>query len=128
MFFGLHGHTAVVPYAWASLCFGVVAFFLFLIPKTRKHKVTRNIGCLLIYSAVYLEKGMCLVIPGLTPDTLGEIYEYSPTIYEFLIAGGIFSIGFLLFTLMVKVAIAISLGEFVLRAKTREPKELYATT
>jgi hypothetical protein len=32
---------------------------------------------------VYLEKGMGLVIPGMTPDTLGEIYEYVPSTTEF---------------------------------------------
>jgi molybdopterin-containing oxidoreductase family membrane subunit len=74
--------------------------------------VTLNIGCLLIWIGVYLEKGMGLVIPGMTPDTLGEIYEYAPSMVEWWIAAGIFSVGFLLFTLMVKVATPIMLGEF----------------
>ena len=55
---------------------------------------------------------MGLVIPGLTPDTLGEIYEYSPTLNELLISAGIISLGSLAFTLMVKVATPIMLGEF----------------
>ena len=59
-----------------------------------------------------VEKGMGLVIPGLTPDTLGEIYEYFPSASEIRISVGIFSVGFLLFTLMVKVATPIMLGEF----------------
>jgi molybdopterin-containing oxidoreductase family membrane subunit len=90
----------------------VAAFVLFLIPRTRRHWLTLNLGCVLIYTGVYLEKGMGLVIPGLTPDTLGEIYEYSPSWTELWIAAGIFSTGFLLFTLMVKVATPIMLGEF----------------
>ena len=60
---------------------------------------------------------MGLVIPGLTPDTLGEIYEYGPSTGEWQVAIGIFAIGFLLFTLMVKVATPIMLGEF--RVDTR---------
>ena len=55
---------------------------------------------------------MGLIIPGLTPDTLGEIYEYYPTITELRVAAGVFAIGFLVFTLMLKVAVPISLGEF----------------
>src|SRR3972149_5201610 len=106
MFFGLHGHAAVVPYAWTSLACGIFAFLLFLNPRTRKNFYTLNLGCFLIYIGVYLEKGMCLVIPGLTPDTLGEIYEYAPTLTEWLVTSGIFSVGFLLLTLMVKVAVA----------------------
>jgi molybdopterin-containing oxidoreductase family membrane subunit len=112
MFFGVAGHSAIVPYMWASVAASVVAVVLFLIPRTRRHPVTLNIGCALIYCGVYLEKGMGLVIPGFTPDTLGEVYEYFPSANEIMIAAGVFAIGFLLFTLMVKVTIAIMLGEF----------------
>jgi molybdopterin-containing oxidoreductase family membrane subunit len=112
MFFGIGAHTAIVPYMWVSVFCSVTAFVLFLIPRTRRHWLTLNLGCVLIYTGVYLEKGMGLVIPGLTPDTLGEIYEYSPSWTELWIASGIFSTGFLLFTLMVKVATPIMLGEF----------------
>ena len=55
---------------------------------------------------------MGLVIPGMTPDTLGEIYEYFPARTEVAISAGIFALGFLLFTLMVKVATPIMLGDF----------------
>jgi molybdopterin-containing oxidoreductase family membrane subunit len=55
---------------------------------------------------------MGLIIPGFTPSTLGEIYEYSPTITELRVAGGIFAVGFLVFTVMLKVAVPILLGEF----------------
>ena len=114
LLFGLGGHQAVVPYAWLSLACGIVAFLLFLVPATRRNWVTLNLGCVLIYAAVYLEKGMCLVIPGMTPDTLGEIYEYAPTAVEWMVSAGIFSVGFLLLTLMTKVAIEISLGRFTI--------------
>jgi molybdopterin-containing oxidoreductase family membrane subunit len=62
---------------------------------------------------------MVLIIPGLTPDTMGEIYEYYPTLTELRVAAGIFAVGFLLFTLMLKVAVPISLGEFQGREKDR---------
>ncbi len=112
MFTGVDGKTSIVPYMWLSIAASVAAFLLFLVPWTRKNVVTLNLGCLLIWFGVYVEKGMGLVIPGLTPDTLGEIYEYFPSRSEFLISAGIFSVGFLLFTLMVKVATPILLGEF----------------
>ena len=115
MFVGVDGHTAIVPYMWLSVFCSVAAFLLFLIPKTRANVVTLNLGCILIWIGVYLEKGMGLVIPGMTPDTLGEIYEYFPSRVEFEVSAGIFSVGFLVFTLMVKVATPIMLGEFRLR-------------
>jgi molybdopterin-containing oxidoreductase family membrane subunit len=112
MFVGIGGHTAIVPYMWLSVAASISAFVLFLIPRTRRNPITLNLGCALIWIGVYLEKGMGLVIPGLTPDTLGEIYEYAPSRTEFTIACGVFAVGFLLFTLMVKVATPIMLGEF----------------
>ena len=112
MFEGIDGKASIVPYMWLSVAASVAAFLLFLVPTTRRNPVTLNLGCLLIWIGVYLEKGMGLVIPGLTPDTLGEIYEYFPSRNEIAVSMGIFSIGFLLFTLMVKVAMPIMLGEF----------------
>lgn len=112
LFAGLKGSNGLVIYAWMSVIFSVVAFLLFLIPATRKNIVTLNIGALMIYAGVYIEKGIALVIPGLTPSTLGEIYEYSPSRVEVQVAIGVFGAGFLLFTLMLKVAIPIIKGEF----------------
>jgi molybdopterin-containing oxidoreductase family membrane subunit len=111
-FLGIGEHRALVPYAWMSLLFDVVAFFLFLIPATRRNVITLNVGCLLIYTGVYIEKGVGLLIPGLTPDTLGDIYEYFPSKTEILVTAGIFSVGFLLYTIMLKVAVPVMLGEF----------------
>jgi Ni/Fe-hydrogenase subunit HybB-like protein len=109
---GIGPHRALVPYAWLSLVCSVVAFVLFLIPRTRKSFVTLNLGCLLIWAGVYIEKGMGLIIPGMTPDTLGEIYEYTPTRMEWGVAAGVFGIGFLVFTLLVKIAVPILVGTF----------------
>jgi len=92
---------------WLSVVVSIAAFLIFLIPRTRRHPVTLNLGCILIFVGVYLEKGMGLVIPGLTPDTLGEIYEYFPTVNEFLVSAGILAAGSLVFTLLVKIATPI---------------------
>jgi len=110
MFTGVDGHATIVPYMWLSVFASVAAFLLFLIPSTRRHPFTLNLGCVLIFIGVYLEKGMGLVIPGMTPDTLGEIYEYFPTAIELMISAGIIALGSLAFTLMVKVATPIMVG------------------
>ncbi len=112
LFSGLHGHNALVPFSTAFVGCGIAAFVLFLIPWTRRNTITRNIGCLLIYASVYIEKGLGLVIPGMTPDMLGEIYEYTPTLNELRVGAAIFSTGFLVFTLLTKLAIPIMNGEF----------------
>jgi molybdopterin-containing oxidoreductase family membrane subunit len=110
---GLDGHRTLVPYAWSAVTLNIVAFALFIVPAARRHPVILNIGCIATYAGVYIEKGMGLIVPGLTPDALGEIYEYYPTMTELRVAAAVFAIGFLLFTLMLKVAVPISLSEFV---------------
>ena len=79
-------------------------------------------GCVLIWAGVYIEKGMGLVIPGMTPDTLGEIYEYRPTVTEWAIAAGVFGVGFLVFTVLVKVAVPIMTGTFHARGAEHAPE------
>jgi molybdopterin-containing oxidoreductase family membrane subunit len=130
-YFGVGSHHTLVPYAWSAVALNLIAFGLFISPTTRRNLITLNIGCLATYAGVYIEKGMGLIIPGLTPDTLGEIYEYYPTIAELRVAAGIFALGFLLFTLMLKVAVPISLGEFMGKqepAPAREPSFAGAQT
>jgi len=112
LWFGLGEHKALVPYAWLSLVSSVAAFFIFIVPKLRTNWVWLNAGCLLIWAGCYIEKGMGLVIPGMTPDTLGEIYEYTPTLTEWSIALGIFGVGFLVLTILVKISVPILVGTF----------------
>ena len=112
LLFGLPGHPSpIAPFAWLSLAMSAIAFLLFLVPRTRKAPLTMNLGCLLIYLSVYFEKGAALIIPGYTPDTLGQVYNYFPSTTEVRVAIGIFGAGFLLFTVLVKVAIQLLFGK-----------------
>jgi molybdopterin-containing oxidoreductase family membrane subunit len=112
LFIGVGENRDIVFYGWTSLIISVIAFLLFLIPKTRKNVVTLNIGAILIWFGVYIEKGIALIIPGYTPDTLGQIYIYRPSLAEIKISMAIFAIGFLIFTVMTKIAIAIVFEDF----------------
>jgi molybdopterin-containing oxidoreductase family membrane subunit len=111
LYFGLHGKKLLVPWMWTALIFNVIAFIIFLIPKTRENFKTLNIGAVLIILGVYIEKGLGLIIPGFIPDTLGEIYEYWPTMAEGFITIGIWALGALFYTLLLKFAIPVYTGE-----------------
>lgn len=113
LYFGVDGANDIRLYAWLSVLFIVAAAIIFLVPGTRRNLFTLNVGCVLLYAGVYIEKGIGLVIPGLTPDALGEIYAYFPTRTEVLVSAGIFGLGFLVFTLMLKVAMPVALGKHV---------------
>lgn len=111
LFTGLHGHAALVKWIWTAVAFNIIGFVLFLIPATKRNYVTLNIGCILIVIGVWIEKGMGFVIPGFVPTPLGEIFEYVPQTHEVLISIGIWGIGFLFYTLAIKIAIPIETGE-----------------
>jgi len=111
LYFGLHGHNALVPWMWAAMFFNISAFFLFLRPQTRENMLTLNIACILIIIGVYIEKGMGLSIPGFVPGTLGEIYEYAPTFVEKAVTVGVWATGALVYTLLMKFAIPVYTGE-----------------
>jgi len=113
-FQGLGEHRTLVPFAWTAVTLNVTAFLLFIVPAARRNWITLNIGCVATYAGCYIDKGMGLIIPGLTPDTLGEIYQYYPSLTELRVAAGVFAVGFLVFTLMLKVAVPIALNEFQL--------------
>ncbi len=112
LFEGLHGHDELVPWIWAAMTMNVIAFFIFLIPQTRKRLATLNLGCLLVIMGVWIEKGPGFVIPGFVPDPLGEIFQYLPNVLELMISFGIWATGLLIFTLLMKVAIPIETGAF----------------
>jgi molybdopterin-containing oxidoreductase family membrane subunit len=114
LYFGFHGHHALVPLMWLALALNLTALFLFMNPKTRQRKRQLNTGCVLILVGVYIEKGLGLVVPGFTPDALGEIYEYVPSSVELAVAAGIWATGAMVYTLLSKFAIPVFIkaGQF----------------
>jgi molybdopterin-containing oxidoreductase family membrane subunit len=109
---GLGGHSDLVSYIWTATFFNITAFFLFLIPQTRENFITLNIGSILIFIGVYIEKGMGLVVPGFVPDVLGDFYEYSPTGIELLVTMGIWATGLFVYTMLLRIAVPIMNGDF----------------
>jgi Ni/Fe-hydrogenase subunit HybB-like protein len=111
LYAGLHGKGMFVPWMWTAFACNVVAFVIFLIPATRRTFFTLNLGCALIITGIWIEKGIGLIIPGFIPAPLGEVWEYLPTRLEILVSLGIWAIGMLILTMILKVMIPIETGE-----------------
>src|SRR4030042_3051900 len=56
LFEGLHEHTPLLPWIWTAMAMNVAAFFIFLVPSTRKSLITLNIGCAFIIAGVWIGK------------------------------------------------------------------------
>ena len=107
LFFGLEGKTALVPWMWTSQLLAIAALFLLLQPKVRRNEsFLFGISCAVVV-AVWIEKGLGMVITGFIPNPLGGITEYWPTLNEGLITLGIYGIGFLVLAGLYKIAISV---------------------
>lgn len=104
LYFGLHGHNALVPWIWSSVAMTVAAAALLLCPKVFDHPRMLVTACALAFTGIWIEKGMGMVIPGFVPSTLHEIVEYTPSLVEWKVTAGIWALGLMLYTLSLKMA------------------------
>jgi molybdopterin-containing oxidoreductase family membrane subunit len=105
--FGPGGQPLLTVSAWISLILSWIAFFLLVNPRTRKTEGTLIYALLAVIIAVWIEKGLSFVVPGFIPSPLGEISSYSPTISEILITKGVWSVGFLIITILFKIGTSV---------------------
>ncbi len=111
LFFGLHGYNSLVPWIWTSVVLNVVALLMLVSRRfERRGLVLSNLPLVMLITAIWIEKGMGLVIPGFIPTPLGEILEYLPTMNEVLVCIGIWGLGLLVMTLLIKHAVDIETG------------------
>jgi len=110
LFFGLDGLGGLRTWIWAALLMNLAAVALLTFNRTRRTTATLNAACGLAFAGIWIEKGMGLVVPGFIPTPLGEVFEYTPTARELLVALGIWAFGAIVFTLLAKASIAIELG------------------
>lgn len=113
LFFGLehHGHVYnnLVPFMWASvfLCFGGLAVFGYMKITNTYNEYLIGGACLATFIALYLDKGLGFVMGGLVVSPLHEINEYIPTANEIGVTLGIWASGFLIVTLLYKIAVGV---------------------
>ncbi|MFC1744663.1 hypothetical protein ACFL35_11785 [Candidatus Riflebacteria bacterium] len=89
----------------------IISFLIFLLPFLARCRFLVNIACVMAFVGVWIEKGMGLIVPAFIPTPLGEIVEYSITHHEWMICFGIWAVGALAFTLILKIAIPIECGQ-----------------
>ncbi len=108
LFFGLHGHNALVPWIWTSIALNVLGLLALISRKFESRGVmVRNLPLLMLIVAIWIEKGMGLVFPGFIPTPLGEIVEYLPSTNEVLITVGIWGVGLFIMTVLIKHAVDV---------------------
>jgi molybdopterin-containing oxidoreductase family membrane subunit len=112
-----------VPWIWTSLILGIVAAIMLVIPKVRNTPKYLAIACGIVFISIWMEKGIGLIVPGYIPSQVGTIVEYWPSLPEALISLGVWGIGFLIFTVLAKVAIGVQTEGIVEEEEIEEELE-----
>lgn len=109
LFLGLHGHNALVPWIWSAVALNLGAMALLYLPVSRRRGVLQA-ACVMLIVGIWIEKGMGMIVPAFVPSPLGEIVEYLPTLNETLVTVGIWALGLLIYTILVRVTIPVLSG------------------
>lgn len=121
LFFGLKGFHALRPWIWTAIGLGSTATLMLSIHPLRRNSKTLLIACVMLFAGIWIEKGMGLIVPGFIPGQWGKIVEYTPSAVEIVVTLGIWGMGFFLFTLLVKAAIPVELGQLRYRQTAEAP-------
>lgn len=104
---GIDGYGKLVPMMWFSTILAVVALVILLNPGARKKEGILAVGAVATFFSLWIDKGFGLVVGGFVPNMMDRVTEYWPTGYEILITMGVWAVGFLVLTLLFKVAVSI---------------------
>jgi molybdopterin-containing oxidoreductase family membrane subunit len=107
LFFGLHGHGTYVPFMWTSIVLMLLAIVLLINPITRRNESTLTIACILVFLGTWIDKGMGMISGGFVPNPLHHVNEYIPTVPEIIITIGVYAIGYLVLTALLKIAVTV---------------------
>jgi Ni/Fe-hydrogenase subunit HybB-like protein len=107
LFEGIGGQGRLVPYMWFSIV-GMTVTALFLVnPKLRRNETTLAALCGMVIITTWIDKGLGLMTGGFVPNPLEHVTEYWPTMPEAMITLGVWAMGFLILTLLYKIAVSI---------------------
>ncbi len=107
LFFGLHGHSALVPWMWTSIALMLIGIVLLVIPATRRNEAVLAVACVAVFIGTWIDKGMGMISGGFVPNPLHHVVEYTPTIPELIITLGVWATGFFILTLLYKIAVSV---------------------
>ncbi|MDA8079067.1 MAG: polysulfide reductase NrfD [Nitrospiraceae bacterium] len=107
LYTGLEGHGRLVPLMWTSSIMAVVSLVLLVFPGLRRNEKILAFACISLFISLWIDKGFGLIIGGFIPNMFEGVTEYWPTGPESIITLGVWAVGFLILTVLYKVAASV---------------------
>ena len=107
LYFGLEGKYQMVPWMWFSIIAGIFSIAMFLFQHLKPSKTFLIIACIGIIISLWIDKGIGLIIGGFIPSPEGEVVEYNTTFIEITVTLGIWAIGLLILTTLLKIVVSV---------------------
>ncbi len=107
LFFGLHGHNAMVPWMWSSIFLMLTGIILLVIPWLRNNEALLPFTCIMIIVGTWIDKSLGMIAGGFVPSPLHHVTEYIPTVQEIMITIGIYALGLIILTILYKLATTV---------------------
>ena len=107
LYSGYGSHAKLVPIMWLSSILTFVALVMLIFPQIRKQEPLLAIACLATFISLWIDKGFGLIVGGFVPNPFMMITEYWPTLPETLIVLAVWAIGFLVLTILYKIAVSV---------------------
>jgi molybdopterin-containing oxidoreductase family membrane subunit len=107
LFVGLGGQAPLVPWMWASMALAAASLTLLIGRGTRENDRTLGAACAMVFLSLWIDKGLGLIVGGFVPSPLGDVTRYIPTLPEVSITLAIWAVGFLVLTVLTKIALAV---------------------
>ena len=107
LYFGLKGHTALVPWIWTAIVMNLIGTLTMAFNPGKNNPRVLVPACMLLFLGIWIEKGIGLIVPGLVPSPLGEVVDYAPSWVEISITLGILGLGIFVVSVLLKPALMI---------------------
>lgn len=107
LYFGMDGHDSLVPWIWTSIGVNILATLVLAFNPGKNNPKVLLPACFFLFVAIWMEKGIGLIVPGFLPSPLGEVVDYLPSWVELCVTFGIFALGITIITWLIRAALII---------------------
>ena len=107
LFSGWEGHSEWVAFMWTAATLAILSLILLIPAKLRDNHALLPWSLAILILATWIDKGIGLMVGGFTPNPFETVTPYTPTIWEIIIALGVYGVGAMIVTVLWKIAVSV---------------------